>query len=44
MAAVPFSFAVFDFLSNGRRVETNVLVSLLLLAAVLLRVSEFLNI
>ena len=44
VAAVPFSFAVFDFLSNGRRVETNVLVSLLLLAAALLRVSEFLNI
>ena len=43
VAAVPFSFAVFDFLSNGRRIETNILLSLLLLAAVLLRVSEFLN-
>ena len=43
VAAVPFSFAVFNFLSNGRRVETSLLLSLLLLAAVLLRVFGFLN-
>ena len=42
VAAAPFSFAVFDFLSNGRRNETVIMLSLLLLSAVFFRVSEFL--
>ena len=43
MAAVPFSFAVYDFLTNGRRTETSFFLIVLLLLAVVVRVSEFLG-
>ena len=43
MAAVPFSFAVYDFLTNGRRTETSFFLIILLLLAVVVRVSEFLG-
>lgn len=42
VTAVPFSFLVFDLFTNGRRIEAGLWISLLVLAAAAMRVSEFL--
>lgn len=41
IAAVPLSFSVFDFLTNGRKSEVYIFIALFLLLSVSMRLSEF---